>query len=124
MSACPDHLPSTPDGRYFVHRGILWRCSNPALDDDERQKLVRDLMRARRDVGTAKRAGDEDGEKDARRRVHAAKVGLGERGPLWWGGDEDHNRMKPENTPYAEWWASVQTRDAAGPSPEASGDEG
>jgi hypothetical protein len=35
-------------------------------------------------VAAAKRAGDEDAETDARRRVHAAKVALGERGPKWW----------------------------------------
>ena len=104
--SCPDHLPSTPDGRYFVHNGILWRCSNPALPEDERQRLVKNLMTARRDVGAAKRSSDEDAERDARSRVHAAKVALGERGPTWWDGDEDVNRMKPENTPYAEWWAA------------------
>ena len=104
--SCPDHLPSTPDGRYFVHNGVLWRCSNPALAEDERQRLVDDLMAARRKVGTAKRLGNEDAEREARSCVHAAKVALGERGPTWWDGDEDFNRMKPENTPYAEWWAS------------------
>ena len=107
MPTCPDHLPSTPDGRYFVHNGILWRCSNPDLDDDTRQRLVNDLMSARRDVGTAKRSGADAAERDARGRVHEAKVALGERGPTWWEG-EDYNRMKPENTPYAEWWAGVQ----------------
>ncbi len=105
MSTCPEHLPSTPDGRYFVHKGILWRCSNPNLDEDDRQRLVRDLMAARRDVGTAKRAEDADAEKDARGRVHIAKVALGERGETWWDG-EDFNRKKPANTPYAEWWAA------------------
>ena len=104
--SCPDHLPSTPDGRYFVHDGILWRCSNPSLAEDERQRLVNDLMAARREVGAAKRSGDDDAERDARSRVHDAKVALGERGPTWWNGDEDFNRMKPENTPYAEWWAA------------------
>ena len=104
MSACPDHLPATPDGRYFVHNGILWRCTNPDLPDAERERLVRDLMAARRDVGTAKRAGDDAAEREARARVHEAKVALGERGPTWWDG-EDYNRMRPENTPYAEWWA-------------------
>ena len=108
MSSCPDHLPSTPDGHYFVHNGILWRCSNPELASDERQRLVKDLMAARRDVGTAKRSGDEAAEREARANVHAAKVSLGERGPLWWDGETDYNRMKPENTPYAEWWSEYQ----------------
>lgn len=106
MSTCPDHLPSTPDGRYFVHGGRLWRCSNPDLGEDERDRLVKDLMDARRAVGQAKRADDADAEKDARSRVHEAKVALGERGPTWWDGP-DHNRKSPENTPYADWWAGL-----------------
>ena len=111
MSTCPDHLPSTPDGRYFVHSGRLWRCTNPDLSDEERGRLVDDLMDARRAVGTAKRADDEDAETAARSRVDAAKVALGERGPTWWDGDEDYNRKKPENTPYAEWWAGLDEGD-------------
>ena len=104
MTSCPDHLPATPDGRYFVHKGILWRCSDPSLDEDQRQRLVDALMRARRAVGEALRLDDAEGERKARARVHQLKIALGERGPTWWGG-EDYNRMKPENTPYAEWWA-------------------
>ena len=107
MSSCPDHLPSTPDGRYFVHGGRLWRCSDPDLGDDERQRLTDALMDARRAVGTAKRAGDADAERDARAHVHEAKVALGERGPTWWDGDEDFNRYAPKNTPYADWWAGL-----------------
>ena len=42
--------PSTPDGRYFVVKGQLWRCSNPALDEALRQQLVNELMDARRAV--------------------------------------------------------------------------
>lgn len=107
MSACPDHLPSTPDGRYFVHGGRLWRCSNPDLPEEERQRLTNELMDARRAVGAATRAGDEAAERAARSRVHEAKVALGERGPTWWGADEDYNRHAPKNTPYADWWAGL-----------------
>lgn len=103
----PEPLPTTPDGRYFVHGGRLWRRSNPGLPEEERERLVRDLMDARRAVGAAKRAQDPEAERDARRRVHEAKVALGERGPTWWEGDEDYNRMAPHNTPYAAWWASL-----------------
>ncbi|QDT11919.1 hypothetical protein K239x_39210 [Planctomycetes bacterium K23_9] len=49
----------TPDGRYFVHRGRLWRCSNPSLEPDVRQSLVDELMAARRAVKAALQAGDE-----------------------------------------------------------------
>lgn len=106
MPPRPVHLPVTPDGRYFVHGGRLWRSTNPNLPEAERERLVRELMDARRAVGTARRSGDADGERAARKRVHAAKVALGERGPTWWDGP-DHNRHAPANTPYADWWASL-----------------
>ncbi|WP_235531902.1 hypothetical protein [Sphingomonas sp. Leaf67] len=42
----------------------------------------------------------------ARKAVDAAKVALGERGPVWWDdGAPDYNRRKVENTPYAGWLA-------------------
>ena len=60
-------------------------------------------MAARRAVGDAKRASDVMAEKAARARVHAAKVALGERGPVWWeDGAPDYNRHLVKNTPYAE----------------------
>ena len=83
-------------------RGRLWRTSNPHLPESLRESLVRDLMRARRDVAAAKRENDAALEKDARARVHAAKVALGERGPVWWDdGAPDYNRHLLKNTPYA-----------------------
>ena len=102
-SRCPEHLPSTPDGRYFVHGGRLWRCADPRLDDDVYQSGVDSLMDARRAVGTAKRSGDTVAVKKARKEVDNAKRALGERGPTWWGGP-DYNRKAPKNTPYAKWW--------------------
>lgn len=100
--------PTTPDGRYFVVRGRLWRCSDPGLAPEAREEWVRRLMRARRDVGIARRAGDEGAEKDARARVHEAKVALGERGEVWWSdGAPDLNRRMARNTPYAEWFAAL-----------------
>lgn len=98
--------PITPDGRYLVVRGRLWRRSNPGLSDEVRQTLVRELMAARRAVGVARRAGDRDALSSAGARVEAAKIGLGERGPVWWTDDApDFNRHLARNTPYAEWWA-------------------
>ena len=41
-------------------------------------------MSARSAVGWAKRRGEAEAEKAARKCVHAAKVALGERGPKWW----------------------------------------
>ena len=99
--------PTTPDGRYIVVRGRLWRASNPALPEDERQLLVNELMDARRAVRDAK----DDAAKlmEARASVDAAKVALGERGPAWWNdGAPDYNRHMARNTPYAEWWSGVK----------------
>ena len=102
--------PTTPDGRYFVVKGRLWRCSNPSLDADRRRELVSELMSARRAKGAAMKAGDEDGIEAARQRVDKAKIELGERGPVWWtGGDPDLNRHLVKNTPYAEWYTGLST---------------
>ena len=32
--------PTTPDGRYFVVRGRLWRCSNPNLPEGDRAREI------------------------------------------------------------------------------------
>lgn len=96
--------PRTPDGRYFVVRGRLWRTSNPALGEAERQKHVAALMTARLAVRTALTADDAKALKAARTGVQAAKVALGERGPVWWNdGAPDLNRHMAKNTPYAAW---------------------
>lgn len=101
--------PVTPDGRYFVVRGRLWRRSNPALEEAEREREVKRLMDARRAVGVAKRAGDAAALAVARTDVDAAKIALGERGPVWWtDGAPDYNRHMARNTPYVEWWAGVE----------------
>ena len=98
--------PITPDGRYFVVRGRLWRRANPDLPESERAQLVSDLMRARRQVAAALRTKDTTAESLARQRVDAAKRGLGERGAVWWDdGAPDYNRHMARNTPYAIWYA-------------------
>lgn len=74
--------PVTPDGRYFVVRGRLWRMASPALSDGRREALVKELMAARHAVSTARRAGDADAEDEAHAAVDAAKRALGERGPV------------------------------------------
>lgn len=101
--------PVTPDGRYIVVRGRLWRRANPSLPKEDRQSLVNDLMTARRAVAREKKA-DEGGEglRKARRAVNAAKTALGERGPVWWtDGAPDLNRHMARNTPYADWFAGL-----------------
>lgn len=100
--------PITPDGRYFVVRGRLWRRSNPALAEPERQRLVHDLMAARRAVRDARRVADPQAETAAHAAVDAAKIALGERGPVWWDdGAPDLNRHMARTTPYADWFAAL-----------------
>jgi hypothetical protein len=97
----------TPDGRYFVVRGRLWRRTNPGLSPDKRELLVRELMNARRAVKAAMKSGNPDELALARKAVDSAKVSLGERGPVWWtDGAPDLNRHKVAGSPYAEWWAA------------------
>ena len=104
----PDPYLVTPDQRYFVVRGRLWRATNPELPELERVQLVADLMQARREVGKALRTKDQGAEKVARQRVDTAKHSLGERGPPWWNdGAPDYNRHMIFNTPYAEWYAML-----------------
>ncbi len=101
--------PNTPDGRYFVVRGRLWRRSNPALPEERRVELVRELMQARRAVGVALRQPDKAGLPAARTAVDRAKVALGERGPVWWDDDApDLNRRMVAATPYADWFAQLE----------------
>lgn len=104
--------PITPVGRYFVVRERLWRMSNPALVADERSRLTRALMQARRDVGTALRNADGEALGRARALVDVAKIALGERGPSWWAdGAPDYNRRMVRNTPYAAWHAAIVDRE-------------
>ncbi|MGI4984066.1 MAG: hypothetical protein ACRYGL_12200 [Janthinobacterium lividum] len=104
----PSSHPITPDGRYFVVKGRLWRCTNPSLPPETKEVLVRELMQARRAKGEAMRKGDAAGREEARQRVDRAKHQLGERGPVWWSdGAPDWNRHMAVNTPYAEWFAGL-----------------
>jgi len=100
----------TPDGRYVVVRGRLWRCADPGLDPAEHARLTRELMAARRAKGAAMRSGDVAARERARERVDAAKVALGERGPVWWSdGAPDLTRHLARTGPYADWYAGVAT---------------
>ncbi len=101
--------PVTSDGRYFVVRGRLWRCSNPQISEEERKRLTVELMAARRAKGIAMRAGDTEGREQARKQVDAAKIALGERGAVWWtDGAPDVNRHMAKNTSYAAWFAALR----------------
>ncbi len=102
-----DH-PVTPDGRYFVVRGRLWRMSDPGLSPARREELVKELMAARRAMGAARKSGDRTAGDEAKAAVDEAKRALGERGPVWWSdGAPDWNRHLAKNTPYADWCAAL-----------------
>lgn len=63
-------------------------------------------MAARRAVRDA--AANYKAMRDARMRVHRAKIALGERGPVWWDdGEPDYNRHLAKNTPYADWFSKL-----------------
>jgi hypothetical protein len=100
--------PITPDGRYFVVRGRLWRCTNPNLSPERRYELTNELMNARRAKGSAMRAGDLVGREKARQWLDEVKQALGERGTVWWrDGAPDWNRHMARNTPYADWFTGL-----------------
>jgi hypothetical protein len=114
--------PVTPDGRYFVVKGRLWRRTNPALPQARRTELVGALMTARRAVGAARRKQDAASEAEARAAVDQAKRQLGERGPPWWqDGAPDYNRHLARNTPYAAWYEGLDAGCPAGEDGEATG---
>lgn len=99
---------STPDGRYIVVCGRLWRKANPGLSESDRDSFVHDLMDARRAVAQARRSGDEAAEHGAHAAVDIAKRKLGERGPVWWtDGAPDLNRHMARTTGYAAWFATI-----------------
>ena len=103
----------TPDGRYIVVRGRLWRRSDPSIPEGRRAELVQELMAARRAKKDARAADDAGAVEEARKRVDAAKTALGERGPVWWDDDApDETLRMARNTRYADWYAEVGGADA------------
>ncbi len=106
-------MASTPDGRYIVVRGRLWRAADPDLAPGVRTALVGALMDARRAVAHARRAGDPVAEDAAHAAVDAAKRALGERGPVWWkDGAPDLNRHMARTTGYSDWYAALDVASA------------
>jgi hypothetical protein len=100
----------TPDGRYFVVRGRLWRRANPNLPAEKKEALIRELMNAQRAVKAALASGDPAQLALARKAVDTAKIAMGERGAVWWtDGAPDLNRHKVKDSPYAAWYGSEST---------------
>jgi hypothetical protein len=114
FKAEPQH-PVTPDGRYFVVRGKLWRMANPDLQPARKAALVGELVKARSAVRSAKLAGSQIEEAAAHRAVDVIKRELGERGPVWWtDGTPDLNRHAVKDTPYAEWYSGLSANGGRG----------
>jgi hypothetical protein len=100
---------TTPDGRYIVVRGRLWRKANPGLSDEVTRQQTKRLMDARRQLRRG--ASTEEQRAAARTEVQAAKEALGERGPVWWAdGAPDFNRHLAKNSPYRDWFAELAAR--------------
>ncbi|CAM3471610.1 MULTISPECIES: hypothetical protein [Halomonas] len=100
--------PHTPDGRYFIAKNRLWRCTDPRLSEDEKREHIKALMKARRAVRTTQQQDDEAGLGRAREAVQAAKEALGERGSVWWEDDApDETGFAPHNSSYAKWWENL-----------------
>lgn len=112
----------TPDGRYLVVRGRLWRRADPRLAPAKRERLVHELMDARRAV---RDAGSPPALAAARARVDAAKRALGERGPVWWSdGAPDLTRRMARNTCYRAWFETLGAMPPARPPDAESGARG
>ena len=101
LTTRPDYTP-TPDRRYYVLKGRLWRLSNPGLNQKTHQQLVAQLIAAKREVREGK---DSIHRIAARLNADKAKRALGERGEVWWtDGAPDYHRCLVINTPYASWF--------------------
>ncbi|MFG2577547.1 hypothetical protein [Streptomyces sp. NPDC048481] len=92
-----DRAPEkTADGHYVVIKGRKWRATDPAVPEEIAARLRRHLMSARRAVRAATTGEDARAEREARARVHRAKVALGERGAAWWEQTDDERRRRWE----------------------------
>ena len=67
-----------PSEKFIIVKGKKYKKS-PLKDSPRKTKLVKELMKARRDVGLALKQKDKKKERLARNRVQKFKVLLGER---------------------------------------------
>jgi hypothetical protein len=106
--------PVTPDDRYFVVKGRLWRCTGPVLSGDLKERLVADLMRARRQKATAMRSNDSEKVEAARQAIDVAKEKLGEEGVFGGRTGLLTNRFLVKNTPMLIGLANWRVNDSRG----------
>ena len=83
--------------RWLVVDGRRWRRTDPSLPDDVVAALKSHLGRGRSAVRVGTKNDDPDAVATARRRVSAAKHGLGERGDPWWDLDEAARLARAED---------------------------
>ena len=67
----------TPDGRYLILRGRLWRATKPHLSKEEDYVLVKSLLQGRRMKGVAMRANYAHVQERARQEVDQVKRQFG-----------------------------------------------
>ena len=94
----------TDDEKWLIVTGRRWRRTDPGLEPPVVEELKSHLGAARNAVGKAKKAGAEDDLAEARRRVNAAKIGLGERGDYWWEMAIEDRRARAEGVAGGRAW--------------------
>ncbi|MEO6469571.1 MAG: DUF3253 domain-containing protein [Acidimicrobiia bacterium] len=97
-------IDSLVEDRFVVIDGRTWRRTDPSIPDKLRVELVAELMSARRAVGAASTNGNREEEAAGRRRVHDAKVSLGERGTPWWDRTPEGDRSRAACSVRALLW--------------------
>ncbi|TXN21826.1 hypothetical protein [Methylobacterium sp. WL9] len=106
----------TPDERYIVLNGRLWRRQRPDLEVQQRDQLVHELMDARRALRAGRRSGEQAVIAQARAAVDIIKRDLGELGPVWWtDGAPDLDRRLVKNTSYAGWYDELPASEKTEP---------
>ena len=93
--------PVTPDGRYFVVKGRLWRCTDPSIPANAKQRLVGELMQARRAKGEALRNADALGREAARQRVDEPNIN--------WANGDLSGGTTVRLTGIVTWWSIPPT---------------
>jgi hypothetical protein len=94
--------------RAIVARGRPWRAANPGLTREARQpRRVVDgcPLRAGRRLARRRSRCIAASPKPAERQLNAARIALGEHGPLWRADGADLDRHRVRNSPYAQWFA-------------------